>query len=304
MPDTLQGVDDLIRSGLEAYRESWFHCLLASTGLVVAGLVLEAFELVPELIFMVRRKCRERNWGIALLKIDIPEWLKIVAFCGWFLVVAGVAGEFVSDSFFSSADGLIQKFDEILLADAQRKTGFVSERAALAIERAASNEKEAASLRIENTQLEAIIQPRTISIENQQKIAEACSEFKGHGAVVQSYGLDTEGFATGSQIIAVLQTMKVIVADDRASTVSTGRMEIGIHVRTTDASEIPFASCIWGALNNIAKLATAFNDPPPPFRGAMFGGGGQSINGPHIMIMVGTKPLPLLTDKQRTTNNK
>ena len=40
-PDTLKGVDDLIRAGFEAYRGSCFNWLLAATGLVVVGLVLE-----------------------------------------------------------------------------------------------------------------------------------------------------------------------------------------------------------------------------------------------------------------------
>ena len=40
-PDTLKGVDDLIRAGFEAYRGACFNWLLAATGLVVVGLVLE-----------------------------------------------------------------------------------------------------------------------------------------------------------------------------------------------------------------------------------------------------------------------
>ena len=41
----------------------------------------------------------------------------------------------------SQADGIVQTFDETLLADAQRKTAFASERASAAFERAAKTEK-------------------------------------------------------------------------------------------------------------------------------------------------------------------
>jgi hypothetical protein len=69
--------------------------------------------------------------------------MKLVGTLGWVLIVVGVTGEFVADSFVSKADGFVQKFDEILLADAQRKTGLASERAAMAFERAAKTEREA-----------------------------------------------------------------------------------------------------------------------------------------------------------------
>ena len=65
--------------------------------------------------------------------------VKLVVSLGWLLIVVGVAGEFVADSFVSKADGFVQKFDEILLADAQKKTGVASERAARAFESAAQS---------------------------------------------------------------------------------------------------------------------------------------------------------------------
>lgn len=237
---------------------------------------------------------------------------------GWILIVVGVAGEGIFEVYVSRADSILNAFDNILLTEARKEASDAVLGAATANiqiaeakRRSGELEKEAAQLRkdaeglkAENLRLEAIVQPRTISLEDQRKIVDACSEFKNHGAIVKSYGLDTEGFATGSQIIAVLQAMNVTVADNRASTVDTGPMEVGIHVRTTDASELPFAICLAGALSRIGKLTTFLNDPYPPFRGMMSGGGFPSISGPHITVMVGTKPLPLLTDKQSTKNNK
>jgi hypothetical protein len=87
-PAIPKGVDDLIRSGFEAYRESCFNWLLVATGLVIVRLLFEAFELVPDIVLIIRRKRRERRLGIKLLNVDIPEWAKTVAFVGWFLIAA------------------------------------------------------------------------------------------------------------------------------------------------------------------------------------------------------------------------
>jgi hypothetical protein len=138
LPDILRGVDDLIRSGFEEFRELWFTRLLVSTALVVAGLLFEAPEIWHESVEAIRALCHSCK-----PKRDIPAWMKLVGTLGWVLIVVGVTGEFVADSFVSKADGFVQKFDEILLADAQRKTGLASERAAMAFERAAKTEREA-----------------------------------------------------------------------------------------------------------------------------------------------------------------
>jgi hypothetical protein len=138
LPDTLKGVDDLIRSGFEEFRELWFTRLLVSTALVVAGLLFEAPEIWHESVEAIKVLCQSCK-----PKRDIPAWMKLVGTLGWVLIVVGVTGEFVADSFVSKADGFVQKFDEILLADAQRKTGLASERAASAFDRAAKTEREA-----------------------------------------------------------------------------------------------------------------------------------------------------------------
>jgi hypothetical protein len=293
------GLDDLVRSEFEAFRNGWFNWLLFWTAIVAVGLLFELPEIWHDTVDVIHAL-----WGKPKGP-EIAPWMKLLVSVGWLLIVVGVSGELVTDNFVSRADGIIQTFDETLIADTQRQTELAKIRAGGAYERAAQSEKEAAQLRkdaekmkAENLKLEAIVQPRTISVEDQRRIADACCKFKGHGAIVQSYGLDAEGFATGSQIIDVLRAIQAVVADARATTITTGPMEAGIHVRTTDASEVLFASCFADALNKIGKLKTDLNDPYPPFRGAAMGGGGQSITGPHITVMVGIKPLPLLTAKQ------
>lgn len=137
IPDTLRGIDDLVRVDFETYRDFWFNQPLLATLLVVLGLVLEGPELWYEI-----RQMRSTPTSSAPEE-HAPNWVKLLAFIGWLLIVGGVAGEYVADSFVSKADGFVQKFDETLLADAQKKTGAASERAAKAFERAAQTEREA-----------------------------------------------------------------------------------------------------------------------------------------------------------------
>jgi hypothetical protein len=143
-PDTLKGVDGLIRAGFEAYRATCFNWLLVATGLVVAGLIFEGPELWHETTSIVRRWRFIHRFRFSLPEEHTSDWAKLLAFIGWLLIVIGVGGEYVADSFVSKADAYVQTFDEILLTEAQRGTVLARERASAAYERASENEKETA----------------------------------------------------------------------------------------------------------------------------------------------------------------
>lgn len=142
IPDTLRGLDALIRADLEAYRDFWFHQLLLATLLVVVGLVLEGPELWYEIISIIRQWCSMPKFSTP--EKHAPNWVKLLAFIGWLLIVGGVAGEYVADSFLSRADGFVQKFDEILLNEATRQSSSANAKSAMAYARAAETEKQAA----------------------------------------------------------------------------------------------------------------------------------------------------------------
>lgn len=126
------------------YRDSCFNWLLAATGFVVVGLVLEGPELWHDIASVVRHWNFNRRFHFSLPEERAPDWAKVLAAVGWLLIVVGVAGEYVADSFVSKADGFVQKFDEILLTDAQRQTTLANVRSSAAYERAAQAEREAA----------------------------------------------------------------------------------------------------------------------------------------------------------------
>jgi hypothetical protein len=131
-----KNIDDLVRSDFESFRNIWFTRLLISTAIVAVGLLFELPEIWHESVGAVREL---RHTPIH----EIAPWMKLLVSVGWLLIVVGVGGEFVADSFVSKADGIIQTFDETLIADAERQTGLASERAARALERAAQTEREA-----------------------------------------------------------------------------------------------------------------------------------------------------------------
>jgi hypothetical protein len=174
-PDTLKGIDDLIRAGFEAYRGSCFNWLLAATGLVVVGLVLEGPELWHDITSIVRRWHFKRRFHFSLPEEHSPDWVKLLAFVGWLLIVIGVAGEYVADSFVSKADGYVQTFDEILLTETQRGTALARERASAAYERASENEKETADT------LKQAQQERADAAKSLAAAETATKEAKGYG---------------------------------------------------------------------------------------------------------------------------
>src|SRR5438477_13061682 len=115
IPDTLKGVDDLIRAGLEGFSADWFWRLIEFTFLVALGLLFELPEIKHETIASVKEICHcppdDRK---------LSPYAKLAATLGWVLIIVGVVGEGVAEGFLFKADGLVLKFDEILLADAQR----------------------------------------------------------------------------------------------------------------------------------------------------------------------------------------
>jgi hypothetical protein len=103
---------------LSYWRDIWFGWLIRSTQIVVIGLVLEGPELVHELLAIIRHRFRA-----ALPEVHTPDWVKLVAFIGWILIVAGVAGEWVTSVLVSQADANLQTFNNVLLAETNRAAG-------------------------------------------------------------------------------------------------------------------------------------------------------------------------------------
>lgn len=122
-------IDDAIRSSNQHLRGQFFTGLLIFTFIVLIGVVLEESESIP-----IRRTTIDQNSGLSVPRHRLLRWLARLQKLGWVLVVVGVLGEFVFEGCLTRMDGVIEKFDAILLTAAQRDAddaGDSARRAAL-----------------------------------------------------------------------------------------------------------------------------------------------------------------------------
>jgi hypothetical protein len=289
-------------TALERSLDSWQSWLFVATLLVVVGLVLEYWHEVGE-----------------LLKARPVEWKSVQQIIGAVFVIAGVAGELgvqyrasaVETKLRSASHGV----ESILKTSAEtaRSTaaGFQSQIAG-AEARAAEARAMAAAEQLERARLEAIVAPRSLSLEQQRLIKAALQRFSRHPAVVvSSYGLDSEGAALGAQIISVIGAATGISpVDQRASYLVTGGFVSGIQIRGPN-SERDFMSALERALTSIGRLKEVHINGPSFRPGAAMVGpsalaGPAAISGVGVTvpatvpdsgpvsILVGVKPLPVL----------
>jgi hypothetical protein len=298
IPDTLKGIDELIRIDFETFRATWFARLLAATFLVAVGLVMEGPELWHEIHSIIWHWNFRRRFHFSLPEEHTPEWVKLLAFVGWIFIVAGVGGEFVADSFVSKADGYVQKFDEILLSEAQRGTALAKERASAAYERASENENEAAKLRkdaeqlkSDNLKLETLIQPRDLSPEQRDAIQDALQAFSGKFVLVLA-SPDPEAIRFAELIgFAINSKRKIPVQFGPLQEGFTIPPRTGVEVTGTDEQ---FVSALKHALFSIGHV-----EPAPPLTQPRHSFGGLTVGAitpktPDATVYVGLKPLKFL----------
>jgi hypothetical protein len=207
-PTHAKYIDDLMRADLLCWRDLWFGWLLLSTKLVVVGLILEGPELIHELI-SVRGRVRIEKSGASLQESHTSDWVKIVALLGWLLIVGGVAGEWITDAVISDADGSIQAFNNVLLAettkeagDARQKAGEANERAALANERAGKGSKARTAMLLQ-------LQPRDFT---KKQMDDFGASIKGKVTDLNVFTLpDPEALAYGFKVMEGLQRAQVKV---------------------------------------------------------------------------------------------
>jgi hypothetical protein len=262
---------------LETSLRSLEHWLAFMTGLVVLGLVIEYWLEFPEAIRELR---------------DAWSWKPLCVVLGGIFITVGVAGEFVVQYFASAKESSLRIANDAISSDLRSKASEAIERAAKLEKDAAQLKKDAEQERLERVKLEAIVAPRSLSLSQQQAIADTCEG--GHNIVVSSYGTDGEAAALGAQLIGVLRSAHNSVADARGSIVTSGEFDSGIHLRGPEIERI-FISCIGNALSSAGKLKVLMNDPRPKM-GAAISGGGQGFRAgvAFVDLMVGVKPLPVL----------
>jgi hypothetical protein len=207
-------------------------------------------------------------------------WCAVLA-----VVTGGVAAGFGFFAwFFANKDSEIKaaalkKFQ----SEATAQTAEASKQAALANERVEALKKA-------NLELEKIVQPRSLTFDQQREIVEKLRKFAGKSANVISYGNDPEAITIATQLLAIFKAAGVRAFDSRSSVVLTGGFEMGVNVRGPD-SEKEFVEATALALSSIGKIAASANLAPFRPGSAMISGPGGLLP-TTISVTVGIKPIP------------
>jgi hypothetical protein len=90
-----QAIDLATKANLQHLRDRYFDCLLACTGLVGIGLLMEVLEIRHDMLEAIGRKSREHKYWLAV-PIDRKEYpeasprAKVLSAVGWVLIVLGL----------------------------------------------------------------------------------------------------------------------------------------------------------------------------------------------------------------------
>ncbi len=143
-PDIVAKLHECATQNFIAVRDNWFVWLSRSTKCVVFGLILELPELAYETIGFARNRIDGLRYRV-ILPEDRLEKAKLIAFFGWFLIVAGVAGEWYAGAKIDDLSARIQGCNEARLTEVREQSSDANARASAAYERASKNEKETAA---------------------------------------------------------------------------------------------------------------------------------------------------------------
>jgi hypothetical protein len=194
-------------SGLESSVDSLDFWLWASTAIVVIGVALELYFVINEY-----RSGRNAWLRASIRSPEKPNrWIFSFELLSIVLVVLGVAGELVVGIISADRNAELRNKNRLLV-------GFIDQKAADAQERANGLEQsnkelgvQQEELKSDNLELEALIQPRTLSAKQQQDLTMATAPFKHHAVSIFSYASDAEAARLGLQIAAALTKSEVKV---------------------------------------------------------------------------------------------
>jgi hypothetical protein len=121
--ELVKKVNDLMKGDLLYGRDLWLIWLYRSVKLVAVGLVFEAPELIYEIRFIILRRIDKWKFQITFPERHIPDFVKILAFLGWILIVGGVVGEWVTEVKVNEVDVTLQEVYDTELTDATIEAG-------------------------------------------------------------------------------------------------------------------------------------------------------------------------------------
>lgn len=158
------------------------------------------------------------------------------------------------------------------------------------IEEAKANANEAMqraeSERLERVKLEALIAPRSLSIEQQRQLSTKLSRFAGDKVVVASLAESGEPLWIAEQLINSLTTSGIVVVDMRGGYSSISGFSFGIHLGGSNRDLIKLLETELRADGQEVSSDTTWA------KGILTTPDMRPIEGAAAAIFVGTKPIP------------
>ncbi|MGB8063351.1 MAG: hypothetical protein WCF26_15770 [Candidatus Sulfotelmatobacter sp.] len=127
-----------LRSDIEQVRSCFFHLLLACSVIVAVGVVVEGIEH----LLSTGKPFVDTETGI-FDATPLINWHKKLERLGWLLVILGVVGEGIFEAATTSADNILQDFNNTLLAIATDEAGSAAKSAKTAHDEAHAASAEA-----------------------------------------------------------------------------------------------------------------------------------------------------------------
>jgi hypothetical protein len=197
-PDILAKLNECAKTDLIGTRDWWFRVLKWSTTTVAAGLILELPELVYELTDIARNRIQRLKYRIVLSETKL-EIYKVVAFIGWFLIVAGVVGERYAEIRVNDLDATIQGCNDARLAETEQEAGDAKASAktahdeADAVSVAADKAREKVDAVAKRTdEIKRLVDWRTLTFDQEIRIRDDLMPFKGQEFTLETYQDDEE----------------------------------------------------------------------------------------------------------------
>jgi hypothetical protein len=262
--DCIRNADSCMKA-LHSVADLWFGRLSLSTKVVAVGLILEAPELVFEIWAIIRRKIDKWKFHITFPESHAPDWVKVVAFLGWILIVGGVVGEWVTEGKVNEADTSILELNDDLLSVTTKEAGDANKLAADANERTANVELEALKL-----QQQLIAQGSRSALlfgKNSNIFVAKLKSFRGQKVEVRHCRVSLSQFFVDNDTMQLVMRLQTILETDAKWAVTpyvedncsgTG-VEVSVSPKAPESTR-KTACALWNALHEIPL--TMLGDKP------------------------------------------
>jgi hypothetical protein len=190
-PEIIDALDKSIRDDIQRTSHWLFLGVLVSAFAVAVGVLLEGPEILHELwpkIFV------QFTWSSDQRLRAFERRIRKIAFIGWFLIGVGVVGEGVFEGLQNWAEGELQTFNDILLADAQRTAASATREAGTAAQSAERAQRAADTL---EARLREQFGARHLTRQQSERIGQKLRVLKG--VKVDVYVIDPGNPFTSSE---------------------------------------------------------------------------------------------------------